>query len=185
MGQLKLIFLALILLPVLVAQAQQLPRVAVPEGEQRTPHPRLVVEANRHNFGDISPGTTVTHVFLIENKGQAPLDILEVKPGCGCSNTEFDSQIAPGDTGRISLSVNIYREWAGQEISKSAWVLTNDPLAPQFRLTLTGQVRSFDQPTEPIKQPIQQTEQPAQQIDSISGMLENTNSNTDNKKAAQ
>ncbi len=123
------------------ALAQQLAPATAPPGESAGPKPRLMVEQPVYEAGDIEAGTQVSHEFLIRNEGDAPLEITEVKPGCGCSAAMFDRVVAPGETGRITISVKVYREWAGQELRKTAWVLTNDPLAPQLRLVVSGLVQ--------------------------------------------
>lgn len=124
------------------ALAQQLAPATVPPGESAAAKPRLMIENQIYEAGDIEAGTQVSHEFLIKNEGGSPLEITEVKPGCGCSAAMFDRVVAPGETGRITISVRVYREWAGQELRKTAWVLTNDPLAPQVRLVIGGLVKA-------------------------------------------
>lgn len=164
--------LILTILPTSEVQAQQLPPTATPAAEQTAPHPRLEVKGNLHDFGDISPGTTVSHSFLVINKGQSPLNILAVQSGCGCSTTHFDPQIAPGASGSITLTMKTYPEWAGQEIRKSTWVLTNDPLAPQFRLILAGKVTG----TEPLISAGDSTAEPQADSPNVPQIPNNSNS---------
>ncbi|MDL2226956.1 DUF1573 domain-containing protein, partial [Deltaproteobacteria bacterium OttesenSCG-928-M10] len=65
--------------------------------------------------------------------------------GCGCSVADYDRTIEPGQTGKITITVKVYREWAGQNVRKAAWVLTNDPLNPQVRLIMVGRVLPLTQ----------------------------------------
>jgi hypothetical protein len=116
-------------------------RASASADDSAGPHPRLAIENPIWEAGEIEPGALVSHEFVIKNEGAAPLEIVEVKPGCGCSTAMFDRVVAPGETGRISFAVRVYREWAGQYLRKTAWVLTNDPLSPQVRLVVDGRIR--------------------------------------------
>jgi hypothetical protein len=82
----------------------------------------------------------VRHDFVVRNTGAAPLLISDVVPGCGCSVATFPSQVAPGGEGVITLVVDLYREWAGHDVNKSAVVLTNDPASPAVRLIMRATV---------------------------------------------
>lgn len=43
--------------------------------------PIVVVEESNYDFGQVSEGEVVTHEFRVLNKGTAPLEIKNVKPG--------------------------------------------------------------------------------------------------------
>ena len=104
------------------------------------PQPAMLVDKVVFEAGDIIPGTLVRHEFVIKNQGSADLELRDVRPSCGCTVADYDKLIAPGAEGKILVKVRVYREWAGQEISKSVWVLTNDPESPQTALTVRGRV---------------------------------------------
>ena len=124
-----------------LAGAQQPAPSQAPPGESVEPQPRLDIEAPVFDAGEIGPGTLVKHEFVIKNTGRAPLEIKEVKPGCGCAVADFDRIVEPGASGKINITIRVYPEWAGQHIRKAAWVLTNDPVSPQARVVVEGQVR--------------------------------------------
>ena len=52
-----------------------------------SPDPVVWVDAAEHNFGEISGGETVSHVFTIRNMGGKPLNIARVQTSCGCTVT--------------------------------------------------------------------------------------------------
>ncbi len=104
------------------------------------PQPKMFIETHFFDIGDISPDTVVQHEFTIENQGAADLELKEVRPSCGCTVASFDKIIARGGTGRVLVKIRVYREWAGQDISKSVWLISNDPDSPQTSLTLSGRV---------------------------------------------
>jgi hypothetical protein len=92
------------------------------------------------NGGVSEPGSRLTHEFVLENVGGDPLSIKTVVPGCGCTVASYDSFIAPGRTGKVTVTMDVYREWAGQEYLKVVTVLSNDPENPRMRLALKGRV---------------------------------------------
>jgi len=123
------------------APAQQLPSSTVPSGETTKPTPHMVIDQIEYNAGEVDPATMITNKFTFKNEGDAPLKIERVRPGCGCAVAEADEEVAPGATGQVTVSVRVYREWAGQDIRKVTWVFTNDPLNPQVRLIMIAKVK--------------------------------------------
>jgi hypothetical protein len=66
------------------------------------------------NLGKIKGGVPLAFVFLFEAKGTEPVEILEVRPGCGCVSPELTGKkFEPGETGKIMLKVNTLGEAAG------------------------------------------------------------------------
>jgi len=123
------LFLLLVLLPVLPARAE-------------TPglRPRLVIDEPIFESGEFRPGAALDHEFTLFNKGDAPLEIEEVRTGCSCTVAAYDRTIAPGGQGRVRLTVEVYREWAGRELRRTVWLTTNDPEAAQVSLVVRGRV---------------------------------------------
>lgn len=141
-----LLLLILIGLPLGPAGAQQVPPTKVPEGERLAPHPRLFLDQPAYEAGEVKAGTSVSHQFTFKNEGDAPLTISEVRAGCGCMVSDFDREVAPGGVGRVTITMKIYQEWAGHSLRRTAWVLTNDPVAPQIRLTMSAKVQPEEAP---------------------------------------
>lgn len=64
------------------------------------------VESSK-DFGDITQGDKVEHVFKLENTGTAPLVISNVAATCGCTVPSWPKEpIAPGKTAEIKVSFN-------------------------------------------------------------------------------
>jgi hypothetical protein len=85
------------------------------------------------------PGSSVTHEFAVHNQGDDDL-ALEVVPGCGCTVASYDRTIAPGESGTIAVTVDLYEAWAGRAVNKAVTVGSNDPDAPMTRLIVRAQV---------------------------------------------
>ncbi|MDR0354221.1 MAG: DUF1573 domain-containing protein [Deltaproteobacteria bacterium] len=102
--------------------------------------PVLVLPETDFYYGEAKPSTTIFHDFVVKNEGQADLTISNVVPGCGCSVASFTSFIPPGHEGKVTLSVDLYAEWAGHNVNKSASILSNDPVNPTTRITIRAVV---------------------------------------------
>lgn len=60
-----------------------------------------------HDFGDISQGDKVDHIFKFKNSGTEPLILSNVLTQCGCTATKWPREpIAPGKSGEIGVSFN-------------------------------------------------------------------------------
>ena len=120
--------LALFAGPVL---AKDDPPVVTPSG----PQPKFSIPSLEHDFGKLKPGTPLEYRFQFKNEGKAPLRIEKVKPACGCTTSDFDSLVAPGQAGSIALVVKKTDTYKGT-ILKTATVTTNDPTQPTFTIKL-------------------------------------------------
>lgn len=58
-----------------------LARSAEDAGQGQAGGPIMVLEESTHDFGRVSEGEVVIHDFRVVNKGTAPLEIKNVKPG--------------------------------------------------------------------------------------------------------
>jgi hypothetical protein len=91
------------------------------------------------DVGDVRKGDEIHQAFVIRNGGDAPLEITEVKPSCGCTVAEFDRVIPPGGTGRVDLVVETGAFGGG--IAKSVSVFTNDSDNPRLNLVVKANIR--------------------------------------------
>lgn len=70
--------------------------------------PRLTfAEKGIYNFGDLTEGDTVEHVFGFTNTGEFPLIINNITASCGCTTPEWPREpIAPGAKSSIKVRFN-------------------------------------------------------------------------------
>jgi hypothetical protein len=74
----------------------------------------------------VDSGTVVKHAFVFTNTGTDALELLNVRPGCGCTTAgTWDKRVEPGQTGSIPLQLNT--AGFGGSIAKSATVTCNVP----------------------------------------------------------
>ena len=101
--------------------------------------PRAVVEKPVVDVGPVKKGELIRQEFVIRNTGDAPLEITEVKPSCGCTVAEYDKVIPPGGKGRVKMVVET--DAFGGGIAKSVSVFTNDPGNPRLNLVVKALIR--------------------------------------------
>lgn len=100
--------------------------------------PQITFEEIDFAAGDIPVGAKLSHDFVVKNTGSADLEIIKVAASCGCTVASFDKVIAPGQSGKITIEVKLYDEWAGRMIKQSAVVETNDPASRYTSLTVSA-----------------------------------------------
>jgi hypothetical protein len=62
-------------------------------------------ESMEHDFGNITEGAKVEHVYKVSNTGTADLVISEVKPSCGCTVPDYTkTPIKPGENGEVKVT---------------------------------------------------------------------------------
>ena len=101
--------------------------------------PVITFNESTHDFGTISRGTRVEHLFKFKNTGDAPLMIVNAKSSCGCTVPDWTREpIAPGDEGQLLVKF----DGSGQnQVSKTITVTTNTEAGME---TLT--IRAFVTP---------------------------------------
>lgn len=83
-------------------------------------------EEKSYDFGEITQGDKVEHVFKFTNTGDAPLVIKEVKTSCGCTAPEWSKEpIAVGAKSEIKVAFNSRGKSGNQ--NKSIMVYANVP----------------------------------------------------------
>lgn len=112
--------------------------------QSSTAVPKLAIAQAAHNLGEVKRGTQAQYSFTFKNEGTADLLINNVVPACGCTASDFTKVVAPGQEGKVTLSVNTTGFMGA--IAKSAEVQTNDPQKPQFTLILSMVVRPDEAP---------------------------------------
>ena len=96
------------------------PTVVLKPGES----PKIAFETPVLNFGRLRAGSEVRHDYWFKNTGTGPLEILAVKPGCGCTTAgQHDRIIQPGERGKVPIKMNTSR--MSGAVKKTVVVTTN------------------------------------------------------------
>jgi hypothetical protein len=101
-------------------------------------HPKAVAVDPIKDAGPVAKGEKLNEDFDIRNDGNAPLEITEVKPACGCTVASFDKSVAPGKSGKVHVVLETVT-FTGP-IAKGVTVFTNDPGNPQIELTVRAKI---------------------------------------------
>jgi len=113
---------------------------AVPTG----PLTSLKFTDTEFDFGTITSGEKVEHVYKFTNTGSEPLIISDAKGSCGCTVPEWPKEpIAPGATNEILVRFDSSNKSGAQ--SKRVTLTTNTDPAQNF-LTIKGQVNKVEEP---------------------------------------
>ncbi len=90
-----------------------------------------------YDFGKIKKKKS--HTFEVTNTGDAPLVIIHIATGCGCTTVSSpEKPILPGKTGKIVVSFDPETQRAGL-FRKSITIYTNSP-KDYTRLFITGEI---------------------------------------------
>lgn len=65
----------------------------------------LAFGSTTHDFGEIAEGDVATTTFTFTNESAAPVQLLEVRPSCGCTAPDWSrAPVAPGETGTVTVA---------------------------------------------------------------------------------
>jgi hypothetical protein len=103
--------------------------------------PRLTIVEPVKDYGTIPKGEKLDWSFVVKNTGDADLQIIAAKPGCGCTVADFDKVIKPGETGKVTAHVDT-TAFAGP-IAKTVTLETNDLTTPTSQLTIHAIVKPY------------------------------------------
>jgi hypothetical protein len=96
--------------------------------------PVIEVRETRKDGGVVEEGTVVQFQFEVANRGQADLELTQVKPACGCTVTKWDRLIKPGAHGNINAELKT--QHLRGAVAKQLTIFSNDPVRPQVELTI-------------------------------------------------
>jgi hypothetical protein len=86
-------------------------------GGARRAGAELRFAAARVDLGEVRNGAKLGHTFKFVNTGPALVEIVEVRPGCGCLKPRLErTSYRPGEEGAVLLEVNARGESAGPPV---------------------------------------------------------------------
>lgn len=129
------------LIPILAILVLAFTAVTPVAAEGDEPRPQAVPTEPIKDFETVPKGEVLVHEFEIKNEGDAPLEVTDVRPACGCTVASYDKTIAPGKTGKVKATVKT--DHFGGPISKSIAVFTNDPENPKLQLVVKAKVQPY------------------------------------------
>ena len=105
----------------------------------QTATPVISFSKTHHDFGRVLQGNKVSYKYEVTNKGNAPPQIKEVRPDCGCTYTMVGQGLLDPSE---STFIEAHFDSAGMmgTIHKSLDVISDDPANPSHRLTFEASV---------------------------------------------
>jgi len=101
--------------------------------------PRIEVEPESFDFGEVRQQSTLHKEFRLVNLGDSALEIERVSTSCGCTATQLaETVIAPGSSEILRVSVST-RSDRGR-IVRTVIVSSNDPERPRLKIALSATV---------------------------------------------
>lgn len=101
--------------------------------------PMISVGKPVHDFGTVTQGEKVDHLFVIKNRGDEPLSINQIRSSCGCTAATLSAKtLPPGKSGEVKVTFDS-TNFSGQ-VTKTVNLDSNDPRNPSTVLTLQGKV---------------------------------------------
>ena len=108
--------------------------------------PKLILQQDSFDFGDIKQGEKVSHTFVLSNGGGDALIISDVRASCGCTAAAPEKkELAPGESTNLLVTFNSANRKGIQH--KTVRIFSNDPENPEMMLSITGNVVLANQQT--------------------------------------
>ena len=106
------------------------------------PTTSITFAENAHDFGTITDGDVVTHIFKFTNTGDEPLILNRCKGSCGCTVPQCPKEpIAPGAEGEIEVKFNSKGKGGAGGKKNTKTVTVNANTVPdQTRITISATV---------------------------------------------
>ena len=101
--------------------------------------PKIAFTDTNFDFGNITEGAKVTHIFTFKNEGKADLVITSATASCGCTTPTFPRNVKhPGDTGTVSVTFDSSNKTG--KVTKEVTLTTNSQ--PPFKfLTINANIQ--------------------------------------------
>jgi|SRR6185312_14452349 len=101
--------------------------------------PKIVFTDTNFDFGNITEGAKVAHVFIFKNTGNADLVITGATASCGCTTPIFPHDVKhPGDTGTISVTFDSSNKTG--KVTKAITIVSNSQPPYKF-LTINANIQ--------------------------------------------
>src|SRR5262249_37871344 len=113
------------------------------EKSAKKPAPALNLIDPVYDWGKAYQGQQIEHTFTIENNGNSPLIIEDIKSHCGCTvprENEYKKMLQPGE--RTSVTINLDTSLLKGAVKKDTEVLSN-ALGDDNKLWMQGEVEEL------------------------------------------
>ncbi len=107
--------------------------------KQRQNAPKIKFSTEEYQFGTVTEGTDVEHVFVISNEGKSTLYLRKLKQSCSCTLVKPEKmELEPGESTNVKAIFKTSNK-KGKQL-RTIDVICNDPERPSTTLKITGVV---------------------------------------------
>lgn len=98
------------------------------------------VEPYLWDFGKVSQGEVLEHIFVLKNDSQNTFNIKSVQTSCGCTTSDVEkTAVSPGESVNIQVKFNT-KGYLGP-VQQFVYVHTDQKDSPIIKLTLKADVK--------------------------------------------
>lgn len=101
--------------------------------------PRIAAKTLNYKLGIVDRGKNIEQRIALANEGSGNLEISGVSTSCECAKARFDSRIAPGRDGEVTVAVDT-QDLLGP-VTIDVVIESNDPVLPRLKLELELKVQ--------------------------------------------
>ncbi len=99
----------------------------------------LYLPETQYNFGQVKEGNVVSHTFQLVNKGQAELEVKDIKTSCGCTAAMLSgSKIRPGESATLKIDLDTKNRVG--KMSRTITIVSNDVEQENKVLTIYAEI---------------------------------------------
>jgi hypothetical protein len=104
--------------------------------------PEASISENFYDFGAVQTPQVVERVFIITNRGLAPLIVQNAYTTCGCTLAELtSSEIPPGKAALLTVHFDTgFHDMRGATVRRGVILQTNDPAHPQQEIWVQARI---------------------------------------------
>ncbi len=95
--------------------------------------PTVTVPGIEYDFGNVQPGSSLSHRFVLYNGGDGTLKLYVLRTSCRCVSAILDRyEVSPSDSADLHVTFNVSKNLGDQR--EFIYIRTNDPNNPELKL---------------------------------------------------
>ena len=105
--------------------------------------PRISLDTQQFNFGDVVNGEIVSHDVAVHNNGESPLVVAAVSTSCGCTQASLEPMtIPPGEAGMLHINFDsgAHGPSLTGKVTRQIFINSNDPQQPEILVEFTANI---------------------------------------------
>ncbi len=105
--------------------------------------PRLFVPTTRYDFGNVTAGPILRHMFAVRNDGATRVVLNRVSCGC-CGSDEDAAPIILGPGTEKTIPMELHTAGKAGTLRRVLQITTSDPTLPRILFTMTAHIKRVE-----------------------------------------